>query len=128
MEAELRKARTEMENIKLAISQGIVTPTTRAMLQETERRVADLEASVRDRPSKRNAVAVLPSVVEGYLKDLRGSLGRDPERARGLLAKLLGPITLRRDGDKLVAEMRGNLPALLELDEGLYNRDAGRGI
>jgi hypothetical protein len=41
------------------------------------------------------------------------------------LARLLGPITLSRDGDKLVAEMRGNLPALLEVSEELYNRGAG---
>ena len=73
-------------------------------------------------------MAILPSVVEGYLRDLRGSFGRDPERARGLLAKLLGPITLHRDGDRLMAEMRGNLPALLDINEELYNRGAGRGI
>jgi hypothetical protein len=36
-----------------------------------------------------------------------------------------GPITLSRDGDKLVAEMRGNLPALLEVSEELYNHGAG---
>jgi hypothetical protein len=67
-------------------------------------------------------VAFLPSVVEGYLQDLRGLLGRDPERARELLAKLLGPIRLRRDGDNLVAEMISNLPAPLEMGgEALYN-------
>ncbi len=33
---------------------------------------------------------------------------------------------LRRDGDKLVAEMRGNLPALLGMDDqSLYNVGAG---
>ncbi len=32
------------------------------------------------------------------------------------------------DGDRLVAELRGNLPAILELEEELYNRGAGRGI
>ncbi len=66
--------------------------------------------------------------MESYLKDLRGTLGRDTDRARVLLAKLVGHITLRRDGDSLVAELRGNLPALLEMDEPLYNRGAGRGI
>ena len=45
-----------------------------------------------------------------------------------LLAKLVGHITLRRDGDRLVAKLRGNLPGLLEMDEGLDNSGAGRGI
>jgi hypothetical protein len=46
----------------------------------------------------------------------------------GLLVKLVGKITLKRGGDRLVAELRGNLPAILELEEELYNRGAGRGI
>ncbi len=112
-----------MENITNAIRQGIVTPTTKQMLEEAEQRITHLEPALKTPIVKHNALAILPSVVEGYLKDLRGSLGRNPERARELLAKLLGPITLRRDGDRLVAEMKGNLPALLEMDvEPLYNR------
>ncbi len=64
-------------------------------------------------------------MVERHLKGLRGTLGRNLERARELLAKLLGPITLRRDGNRLIAELRGNLPALLGLDNKLYNSGAG---
>ncbi len=101
---ELDKARTELENITNAIRQGVLTPTTKQMLEEAERRGAYLEAALKTPTVKHNALAILPSVVEGYLKDLRGSLGRNPERARELLVKLLGPITLRRDGDKLVAK------------------------
>ncbi len=97
----------------------------RAMLEEAEKSVGELESTLKASATKRGDLTVLPSVVEGYLKDLRGSLGRNPERARELLAKLLGPITLRRDGDRLLAEMRGNLPALLGMDESLYNRGAG---
>jgi len=41
------------------------------------------------------------------------------------LAKLMGPITLTRDGHRLVAKVRGNPPALLELNDELYNRGAG---
>src|SRR5579864_8776938 len=85
-----------------------------------------------DKPAERDTriaeVAVLPVVVETYLKDLKGSLGRDTERARSLVAKLIGQVTLRRDGSRVVAELRGNLPAPLELDNKLYNRGAGRGI
>lgn len=45
-----------------------------------------------------------------------------------LLVKLVGRIRRRRDGDRLVVELQGNLPALLELDEELYNHGAGSGI
>ncbi len=36
------------------------------------------------------------------------------------------PITLRREGGKLITETKGNLPALLTLDgEALYNPGSG---
>lgn len=121
-ERELAKAQAEAENIKQAVRLGKATATLLEMLEQAERRTAELEAALKAVPAKRNPATVLPSVVIRYLTDLRTSLRRDPERARGLLGKLLGPITLRRDGDKLVAEMRGNLPALLEVEgEALYN-------
>jgi len=41
-------------------------------------------------PPVENTVAVLPSVVEMYLNDLMGALGRDTERTRSLLAKMIG--------------------------------------
>ena len=54
------------------------------------------------------------------------SLNRNPQHARELLTKLLGPITLRRDSVRLIAELRGNLPALLQIGgEALYNPGAG---
>ena len=42
--AELAQARKELENIQTAIRRGILTPTTRDMLTETEERIARLEA------------------------------------------------------------------------------------
>jgi hypothetical protein len=123
-EAELANVRTELESIKEAIRRGILTESTRVMLIEAERRVAALEAAL-ESPATRSKVAILPSVVEMYLRDLRGSLGRDTDHARSLLAKLIGHVTLRRDSERLVAELRGNLPALLELDEALDNPGAG---
>jgi len=61
-------------------------------------------------------------MVEATSRTCGDHSGRDPEGARELLARLLRPITLRRDGDKVVAEMKGNLPALLETNGGtLYN-------
>ncbi len=67
-EAELAKAERELENIKKAIRQGILTPTTRTMLEEAEKRVGEVESTLKASAAKRGEVAVLPSVVEGYLE------------------------------------------------------------
>jgi len=45
------------------------------MLEAAERRVAELEATLQA-PATKSKIAVLPSVVEMYLNDLKGSLGR----------------------------------------------------
>jgi hypothetical protein len=53
-----------------------------------ERRVADLDTVI-ETPLAPSRIAVLPTVVETYLKNLKGSLGLGTERARSLLARLL---------------------------------------
>lgn len=123
-EAELAQARKEQENIEAAIRQGIITPTTKRMLLETEARIAHLEAALRAEPNRK--VAFLPSAVEMCLRDLRGTLGTDPDYARGLLAKLIDSITLRKEGARLFADVRGNITGLLGLDAEYDNRGAGR--
>ena len=45
-QGELARARAELEHVKEAIRQGILTPTTKTMLEEAERRVAECEAAV----------------------------------------------------------------------------------
>ncbi len=45
-QAELAKARVQLENIKAAILEGIRTPSTKEMLEQAERRVAELEATL----------------------------------------------------------------------------------
>ena len=59
------------------------------------------------------------------LRDLRATLETDTDHARSLLAKLIGYVTLRADGTRLVAELRGNVPSRLELDNQVGNDGAG---
>ncbi len=128
-QVELVRARAELEHVKEAIRQGILTPTTKAMLEETERRVAEGEAAVATAEKIPTRIAPPSSAINRYLEDLRGALETDPDRARRLLAKMLGKVTLRRDGARLLADVKGNLPGLLELDEEVFGRaGAGRGI
>jgi hypothetical protein len=44
-------------------------------------------------------------------------LETDPAAARALLARLIGPITPRRHGPRLMAELQGNLPGRLSIDD-----------
>lgn len=96
-QAELDQARTELENIKSAIRQGVVTATTREMLDEAEARVATLEASIRTQSKPK--VVSLSSAVTRHLTDLKATLGRDNDRARKALSKLVSQVVLRRHGD-----------------------------
>jgi len=50
---ELEQARQDLENIKSAIRQGLITATTKAMLEETEARVARAEERSCGRPTTR---------------------------------------------------------------------------
>jgi hypothetical protein len=125
LETNLAQARAELGNVTAAIRQGIITPTTRAMLEDAEARVTRLEASLADLPDlPTKAAAVIPTVIAAYLKDLRRVLGPDTERARGILRNLLGEITLQPDDRGLVAVLRGNVPGILGLP--FYNHGAGR--
>jgi site-specific DNA recombinase len=129
-EAALQDARRELHNIAAAIRQGIVTPTTRGMLEETEQRVARLEETVSElRRRPKPAISVRASV-EQYLVDLRRTLAINVDAARALLARGFDRIVLRRDGPHLWAEVRGNLAGILQLNEGelLARAGAGRGI
>lgn len=50
------------------------------------------------------------------------------ERGR-MLAKILGKVTLRCDGARLLAGVKGNLPGFLEMDEEVFGKaGAGRGF
>lgn len=73
-EAALRQARQELENIAAAIRAGIVTPTTKTMLEDAERRVATLEQAIRDARQRSAPTVSVRSVIERYLRDLRATL------------------------------------------------------
>jgi len=79
-------------------------------------------------PPKPAKAVSLASVVSTYLVGLRTALTTDAEYARTLLEKLIGKVTLHREGQVLIAEVRGNLVGVLGGEKvcGLYG--AGRGI
>lgn len=97
-------------------------------------RVATFEARLKDVSTVPRVSFSCPSVVESYLRQLKDTMNKNEERARDFLSKLIGPVTLRREGAHLVTEVRGNLEALLGFGDphevNLYGgtRGAGSGI
>ena len=60
--------------------------------------VASLEVRLEDVPAAAPRLVRLPSVIEDYLRQFKETMNKDQERTRALLAKLIGPVTLRRNG------------------------------
>ena len=115
-------AEQELEAIKHAIRKGILTPTTREMLEETEVKIQRLRAELLPEPRSKNVVRAIPTRIEQMARDLRSTLcGGDREQVRALLGPLLGRIVLKPEGEGLIAEVRGDLGAC-------FSNGAGRGI
>jgi len=73
-------------------------------------------------------VVVLPGLIEGYLRDLQRVVGKEPDRARVIVQKLIGEVTMEPNNKGLEAVLRGNLASVLNLEEKYCTTGAGRGI
>ena len=98
------------------------------MLEDAERRVAALEQTLQEVKAKRAPLVSMPAVVERYLRDLRATLHTNVDDARRMLGLAVDTIVLRREGLRLVAQIRGNLAGVLSLDGCVNSVGAGRGI
>ncbi len=96
------------------------------MLEEWEGRVDRLEAALAVTTKARGNVTLHPATIESYLRDLRGTLGRDTDHAGMFLQRLVGKITLRCKANRLVAEIGGNLPGPLDLED--YGKSGAGGV
>ncbi len=113
-QSRLRAAEGEVQNLVAAIAAGAgEIPELAARLRQTKERVEFLQTQASPRPDIANGVHVLPSVMEGYLKDLGRLLEHDLEGAREHLRRLLGTITLKPTDGALLAIVRGNLAGIL---------------
>jgi len=124
---ELARANQELDNIKSAIRQGLITSATKAMLEEAEASVTRLEAALHASESKVGDVAALSRRIGEYLNSLHQVMGKDSARARTILQRLIGEVTLKPNQKGLEAILRGNLSGILDLDR-YCTIGAGRGI
>ena len=123
---ELSRAQKELEHIKGAIRAGVITTTTKAMLEEAELKIQHLS---KDKPSQaptQAALRVLPTVTARFAKDIGRLARQDVTRARAAIGEFLGQIVLKPKDDALVAVVQGNLAALLPVESrSTNNRGAG---
>jgi hypothetical protein len=123
-DARLRDAEQKIDNIKNAILQGIVTKTTREMLEQAEAERDRLSQSVRAGRTKADSVVdFLPNAVEKFKAKLEniGQLRQhEVDKARELLREVLGSsIILHPTADGvnrfLTAEVSGDYESLTRL-------------
>jgi site-specific DNA recombinase len=130
---ELSDAEATLENIRKAIKAGIITPTTKQLLEEAEARLEALRTSlVTPHPTVKtgSALSVLPSAVERYLLDLRKTLHRDLPKARAMLRLLVDEVRLvPQDIDTtepgLTAQICGNIQGVFSLLPAASTTGAG---
>ena len=99
------------------------------MLEDVEGRIRELRARLEATSSPGEIViSNLREAIESKLKDLGRLLRRDLERARALLRDLLGTVVLQPTPEGVVAELRGNVEGLLQLEKALtgLNGSGGR--
>lgn len=111
--ARLAAAERTRDNIMRAIKAGIFTPTTKAELMDAEADVTAARAAIGAVPEKAAAAKAGTRAVaelEEMVAALPAMLGKDADRAREILRRLLGTVRLVRE--------KGGLFAVLETAPG----------
>ena len=87
--------------------------------------MAQAEAALRETDQAPGTANALPRMVEHYLRELRRLVGKDPDRARVILQKLIGEVTLEPNDQGLMAVLRGNVCGNANLEDGSCTTGAG---
>lgn len=103
---KLNAAKAELDNLMSAIKAGIITPTTKAALQEAERQVAEAAEEIKS-IEMFEPTQMLPRAREIY-RNMVSELERidDVDAAREALRGLIGDVRLIPENGKLTAEIQ----------------------
>ena len=103
------------------------SPALQQRLQAAEAERATLDTSGRPSGAPRPGIAAGEALARyrKMLMDLQGALDRDRQRARRLMAELLGPITLTEEGEEVWATLEAKEPARLLVAGSLLGVVAG---
>jgi hypothetical protein len=115
-ERRLADLGTEIDRMVAAVAEGLLSPARRTRLAAAEAERGRLQAATQ--PQSSRILSILPDALARYekaIRELPATLGRDVDRARQALKRLLGEIKLRvaPEGDALLAEIRVGAGALL---------------
>jgi hypothetical protein len=95
--AERDRLRGEIDNLVRSVAKGMPAETIAPVVREYEAEVAKLEVALaRPRPVPIDRER-LRAALEQRTREWRTALGAEPEVARVMLRKLIGPITLWRE-------------------------------
>lgn len=127
--AERRAAELDAEIARLvgAIASMGGSPALQQRLQVAETERSTLGTPGRPEAAPRAGIAAGEALARyrKMLLDLQGALDRDRQRARRLMAELLGPITLTEEGEEVWATLEAKEPARLLVAGSLLGVVAG---
>ena len=131
---QLKACEQEIENIMVAIRQGIITPATKSALDCSENHKYEIEQKIEEISStKINIDAVLSNITSKY-EALVNTLEQQPlasiSQIKTQLIELLGKeIRLVPNGDHLIAELTSDYSGLLaQTSESKFSLVAGAGF
>jgi hypothetical protein len=96
LQTQLADVQHRLDALRRFLEQGDTSPKVRQWLSELEVEEQGLRDALADLTwrGEQTPLRVLPTRVEGYLEDLRGTLLKDPGRARSLLHADLAQVVI----------------------------------
>jgi len=120
LDQELRAQQVRVRNVTQALAHVGWSEALIAQLKEEESRLQALKARASRIEETRAKPLPLPSVtvVQGYVRDLLGTLETDPERGRVLLAEHVGTLTAKPhlDGSRRFYEISGSFDVAVSIN------------
>lgn len=110
--ARLDELDREIANFVRTIADGLSSPAVTAALQRAEAERSTLESSAAP-PAPEISAAAVAETYRRRLFDLERALDVDRERARHLLAELIGRVSIVREGERVFADVEMEQPARL---------------
>ena len=129
-EAELQRARQQIERLVDALANGMPPASVGVRLQQLEDRRLQLEAELAQAaPEAPRLHPALPELYRAKVADLVSVLGgEDGAAARDLVRGLVDRITLHLEADGHRVEVHGELAAILALSGAGGTHDNGPGV
>lgn len=116
LQNRLKDITKELDNIMSAIRAGIITPTTKAALEDAEGRLEKINSDI-GHAMAINPASILPRAIDRYQKAVESlgiEFGDRTAQARGIIKSIVGDkILVHRRNGYLEAELQNNMVSML---------------